>query len=180
MKLLLLLHLLIVHVHQLLVAPGKRRVFPLLRNQIGAVLVEVRRVLALVRSRQVLGHDRLETAEHVEGLHVLPLQLPLRLQMLACIAAFVMIAACLLAKDAVRVLLLVRMEDGSALHSAALSMVVRDYACLRRLDAVATDDLLDLSWVVGSGVFRVCNQHDVGVRSLLRLRHRFVESTANG
>ena len=99
--------------------------------------------------------------------------------MLACVAAFVVIAARFLAEDAIRILLLVRMEDGPALHSAALSMVVRNYACLCRLDAVATDDLLDLSRVVGSGVFRVCNQHDVGVRCLLRLGHRFVEITAN-
>ena len=41
-------------------------------------------------------------------------------------------------------------------------MVVRDYACLCRLDAVATDDLLDLFRVVGSAV-QILNQNDVGL-----------------
>ena len=84
--------------------------------------------------------------------------------MLARVAALVMIAARFLAKDAIRIirLLVRRMQNRSALHSAALSMVVRDYACLCRLDAVATDDLLDLFRVVGSAV-QILNQNDVGL-----------------
>ena len=117
----------------------------------------------------VLGRDCLEAAEHVECVHVLALQLPLRFEVLCSVAAtIVVIAARLLAKNSIRVLLLVRpllVQHRSPLHSAALSMnIPSDYACLCCwLYAVPADDLLDLFRVVGRVVLIVGNYRNVGL-----------------